>query len=156
MNRDVGPLLWWIGGIALIVAGAWLLRDGVSMQNWPSVQAESLGARVESRRRTQGRGRGTTYHDIVVSVKFLADDRPVQAAVTAESHLDSGPAQYWASKRYGPGMKIRVWFNPADARDARAQAPDSLTALLPGGSMIAVGALIVGFMALGGRTKVAP
>jgi hypothetical protein len=155
MNRDVGPWLWFLGGMALVAVGAWLLWEGLAQRSWPSADAESHGARVVDRHE-QRRRASTTYHDINVTLQFTFDGRPVTTTVTAESYLDRGPAEFWASKRYVPGTTHRVWFNPADPRDARVQAPHVMSAMLPGAPMIAIGALVAGFVAFGGRRRIAP
>lgn len=140
MKTDVGPWLWALFGAALLAAGAWLLRDGFARTGWPSVEAEALGARVESRRE-QRRMAGTTYHDVVVTVRFPAASQVVTASVVAESHLDRGPAEYWASKRYAKGTRHRVWFDPADPRQVETRAPDLVSLLIPAVPMLIIGAL---------------
>ena len=150
MNKNIGPYLWLLGGVALVVIGAWLLWDGLAMRNWPSAAAESLESSVVSRHETRRRA-STTYHDIVVMLKFQANGRQVVASTTAESYLDNGPAQFWASKRYSAGTRHTIWFDPADPSRVQLQAPDLQSALVPSVPVILVGALIVGFITLGGR-----
>ena len=134
MKKVIFALIFIAGGIGLIIWGYGIVKKAKASTGWPTVEGTVVSAKVERKKSTSGRRRGssTTYKAEVV-YDYSVEDTPYSSNRISFGEYSSGNPNHARQivNRYPQGGEVTVYFKPGQPKISVLEPGESWSTYMP-------------------------